>query len=57
VRPFVLVNLGTYRTGLGTTEKSELGSFPVAGGGWEAGMFCTGEVDPVAEFTGSVATG
>jgi hypothetical protein len=33
VCPFVLVNLGTYRTGIGTTEKSELGSFHVAGGG------------------------
>jgi hypothetical protein len=40
---FVLVNLGTDRTGSGTTEESEFGSFPVAGGGGEADMFCTGE--------------
>jgi hypothetical protein len=31
--PFVLVNLGTERTGLGATEESELVSFPVVGGG------------------------
>jgi hypothetical protein len=35
VRPFIVVNIGTDRTGLGKTEKSELDSFPIAGGGVE----------------------